>query len=78
VCDHSARFYCLSQRLLPEGFDPKTYVRGGEGVHPFAMPPSGTMGPTDVLTAYGIPCTTPRVARSSRSSTSLTRTRSPT
>ncbi len=58
VCDHSARFFCFSQRLLPVDFDPRTYVRRADAWHPFATPPANTMGPTAVLTAYSIPSST--------------------
>lgn len=69
VCDHSLPSYCLSRRLLPEGFDPlvrpKTRPRrplfGGQfcqaqGGPPGASSPAkGALTPADVVAAYSLP-----------------------
>ncbi len=69
VCDHALPSYCLSRRLLPEGFDPATAVAawkprprfGGTfcvsmpGNQGGATPPAATMTPADVVAAYALP-----------------------
>ncbi len=56
VCDRTSRFFCFSQRLLPVDFEPRTYTRGEYAApNDDSGPPSGSMTPTDVLTAYKIP-----------------------
>src|SRR5580700_5690561 len=68
VCDRRLPSYCLSRRLLPEGFDPLV-VRGGKPPRPLfggqfcqamQMPPGssspakGALTPADVVAAYSL------------------------
>ncbi len=60
LCDHSKRFHCLTQILLPETWTPDQPVprRDQDSITPQISPPANQMGPTDILTAYGIPANT--------------------
>jgi hypothetical protein len=56
VCDHAKPFFCLSERVLPVGFDPSTYLRGARpALRPFAASPPANLGrPSDFAAAYHI------------------------
>ncbi len=59
LCDHKKHGYCLTRVLMPESWkpgDPNPY--GPQGIRREANPPAGSMGPSDIMTAYNIPAST--------------------
>jgi MYXO-CTERM domain-containing protein len=73
VCDRSLPSYCLSRRLLPEGFDPRSVRKappprplfGGQFCVPMtggggggSSPAMGAMTPADVVAAYALSAST--------------------
>jgi MYXO-CTERM domain-containing protein len=61
MCDHDLPGYCLSHRILPDGFRPGV---DDPNIIPFSSHPAATwMSPTDITTAYSIPASSKGAGR---------------